>query len=52
MKNINKYLIALLFVSVLVYSSCSKEEDLIPSNGEYGYEMPQGNSDYDDRIMQ
>lgn len=52
MKNINKYLIALLSVSVLICSSCSKEEKLIPSNDEGGYKMPQGNSDYDDRIME
>lgn len=50
MKKIINIAILGLFVVVLTLS-CTKEEVLEPSGKTFGYKLPQGDSDYDDRIM-
>lgn len=48
MKIKNILLISLLLLVV----GCVEDENLVPSNPELGFDMPQGNHDYDDRIME
>lgn len=51
MKKIVNTAILSLFVMTLTLS-CSKEEVLEPSGKTFGYVLPQGDNDYDDRIME
>lgn len=49
MKIKNILLISLLAIG---FCGCSEEDSLEPSGTEVGFKMPQGNHDYDDRIME
>jgi hypothetical protein len=51
-KNIKLYMMPVLLILLSLASGCKKNETIVPSEKpEYGYTLPQGNHDFDVRIM-
>ncbi|PZP40809.1 MAG: hypothetical protein DI598_19020, partial [Pseudopedobacter saltans] len=52
MTNINKIIVFIIAATAIVIISCRKEQQLTPSDiDEYGYHLPQGNHNFDKRIV-